>query len=72
MRRHWVALDERIKAFDAEFAAAAKAQDGAKRLLSIPGIGALTPPPLWRPSATLAPSLGAGTSRHGWASCHGR
>ena len=41
MRRQWVALDERIKALDAEFAAAAKAQDGAKRLLSIPGIGAL-------------------------------
>ncbi|RYC28896.1 IS110 family transposase [Lichenibacterium minor] len=41
MRRQWVALDERIKAFDAEFTAAAKAQDGAKRLLSIPGIGAL-------------------------------
>ncbi len=41
MRRQWVALDERIKAFDTEFAAAAKAQDGAKRLLSIPGIGAL-------------------------------
>ena len=34
MRRHWAALDERIKAFDGEFAAAAKAQDGAKRLLS--------------------------------------
>ena len=41
MRRQWAALDERIKTFDAEFAAAAKAQDGAKRLLSIPGIGAL-------------------------------
>lgn len=41
MRRQWVALDERIKAFDAEFAAAARTQDGAKRLLSIPGIGAL-------------------------------
>jgi len=41
MRRQWVALDERIKAFDTEFATAAKAQDGAKRLLSIPGIGAL-------------------------------
>ena len=41
MRRQWVALDERIKAFDAEFAAAAKAQHGANRLLSIPGIGAL-------------------------------
>ncbi len=41
MRRQWAALDERIKAFDAEFSAAAKAQDGAKRLLSIPGIGAL-------------------------------
>ena len=41
MRRQWAALDERIKTFDVEFAAAAKAQDGAKRLLSIPGIGAL-------------------------------
>ena len=41
MRRQWLALDERIKAFGAEFAAAAKAQDGAKRLMSIPGIGAL-------------------------------
>lgn len=41
MRRQWLALDDRIKAFDAEFAAAAKQQDGAKRLLSVPGIGAL-------------------------------
>lgn len=41
MRRQWVTLDERIKAFDTEFAAAAKTQDGAKRLLSIPGIGPL-------------------------------
>jgi transposase len=41
MRRQWLALNERIKAFDAEFVSAANTQDDAKRLLSIPGIGAL-------------------------------
>ena len=59
MRRQWVALDERIKAFDSEFAAAAKAQDGAKRLLSIPGIGALN-------ATALVPAVGdAGTFARG-------
>jgi transposase len=37
----WRALDERISAFDAEFTETAKADEGARRLLSIPGIGAL-------------------------------
>ena len=41
MREQWRALDGRIAAFDAEFAGAARAQAGASRLLSIPGIGAL-------------------------------
>ena len=36
-----VAFDERIKTLAAELGAAAKAHDGVKRLLSIPGIGAL-------------------------------
>jgi transposase len=34
-------LDERIAAFDAEFAAEAKQDEAARRLTSIPGIGAL-------------------------------
>ena len=41
MRRQWLALDERIAGLDAEFAACAKAQEEARRLCSIPGIGAL-------------------------------
>ena len=41
MRARWQSLDERIAAFDREFAEAA-AQDGhMRRLLTIPGIGAL-------------------------------
>jgi len=39
LREQWRALDERISAFDAEFAETAKADDGARRLLSVPGIG---------------------------------
>ncbi len=37
----WQALDERIAAFDAEFAAEAKRNESARRLTSIPGNGAL-------------------------------
>jgi transposase len=37
----WQAFDERIAAFDAEFAAEAKHNEAARRLTSIPGIGAL-------------------------------
>jgi transposase len=37
----WQARDERIAAFDAEFAAEAKRNESARRLTSIPGIGAL-------------------------------
>ena len=41
MRAEWEALDRRIEAFDAEFAARAKADGTARRLASIPGIGVL-------------------------------
>jgi transposase len=41
MLTRWLALDERIAAFDAEFAAEAKRDEPARRLTSIPGIGAL-------------------------------
>jgi transposase len=41
MRAEWEALDRRIEAFDAEFAAQAKTDDAARRLASIPGIGVL-------------------------------
>jgi len=37
----WQAFDERIAAFDAEFAAKAKQNEAARRLTSIPGIGTL-------------------------------
>ena len=41
MRERWRALDERIASLDAEFAEQARSDDRAKRLLTIPGIGAL-------------------------------
>lgn len=41
MLARWNALDDRIAAFDAEFAAEAKQCEAASRLTSIPGIGAL-------------------------------
>ncbi len=41
MRARWEGLDRRIAAFDAEFATMAKSDEGARRLTSIPGIGAL-------------------------------
>ena len=41
LRDQWRMLNERILAFDAEFAEAAKADQGARRLMSIPGIGPL-------------------------------
>lgn len=41
MLLRWKAFDERIAAFDAEFAAEAKRNEAANRLTSIPGIGAL-------------------------------
>jgi hypothetical protein len=41
MLTRWLALDERIAAFDAEFAVEAKRDEAARGLTSIPGIGAL-------------------------------
>jgi transposase len=41
MRAEWRALDERIAAFDDEFAAHAKHDDRVRRLLSVPGIGVM-------------------------------
>ena len=41
MLTRWKAFDERIAAFDAEFAAEVKQNEAARRLTSIPGIGAL-------------------------------
>jgi transposase len=41
MLARWQTLDERIAAFDAEFSAEAKQNEAARRLTSIPGIGAL-------------------------------
>lgn len=41
MRQRWTALDERIADLDAEFTEAAQADERTRRLLTIPGIGAL-------------------------------
>ena len=41
MRLRWSALDERIADLDAEFTDAARADERTRRLLTIPGIGAL-------------------------------
>ena len=41
MRAEWRELDRRIEALDNEFAALAKTDDTARRLVSIPGIGVL-------------------------------
>jgi transposase len=41
MMAEWRQLDRRIEAFDDEFAALAKTDEAARRLVSIPGIGAL-------------------------------
>jgi len=41
MRAQWSELDRRIAAFDAEFVAAARSDADARRLSTIPGIGAI-------------------------------
>jgi transposase len=42
MRSEWRGLDERITAFDDELAERARADDAARRLVTIRGIGVLT------------------------------
>ncbi len=41
MRAQWRELDRQIAAFDAEFAAAARSEEPARRLSTIPGIGVI-------------------------------
>jgi transposase len=41
MRAEWLVLDQRIAAFDNEFAACARSDSGARQLATIPGIGVL-------------------------------
>jgi transposase len=42
MRSEWRGLDERITVFDDELAERARADDAARRLITIPGVGVLT------------------------------
>jgi transposase len=59
MRAEWRALDERIAAFDDEFAATARTDDASRRLTTIPGIGVLN-------ATALAATIGnAGTFARG-------
>jgi transposase len=53
MREEWRGLDRHIAAFDDEFAARAKTNEGVRRLATIPGIGALN-------ATALAAAIGAG------------
>jgi transposase len=64
MRSEWRGLDERITAFDDELAEPARADEAARRLVTIPESS--PPRRLWRRSATPARSLVAVTWQHGW------
>jgi transposase len=55
MREEWAGLDRRIGAYDDEFAARAKADDAARRLATIPGIGVLN-------ATALAAAVGGGAA----------
>jgi transposase len=58
-RAQWLDLDRRIAAFDAEFVAFAKQDEDARRLATIPGIGALN-------ATALAAAIGKGQAfEHG-------
>ena len=55
MRAEWYELDRRICAFDNEFAARAREDEGARRLATIPGIGVLN-------ATALVAAIGDGRS----------
>ena len=71
MRAQWCELDRRIAAFDAEFVATARSDETARRLSTIPGIGAINATALVAAigdarSFLLAPAIsrpGSGLSR---------
>jgi transposase len=55
MRAEWAELDERIKAYNDEFAALAKKDETTRRLATIPGIGVLN-------ATALAAAIGSGAT----------
>jgi transposase len=65
MRTRWAELDRRFAAFDAEFAAMAKADPRARRLTAVPGIGALNATTLVAAVGDAA-SLGRGRDLAAW------
>jgi transposase len=68
------ALDERVAGLDREIARRAKADPVAQRLMTIPGIGPITPTALIALAPPLRASARAATSPRGWGSrrCSGR
>lgn len=54
MQAEWGALDERVRAIDDEFAAHAKGDDLARRLMTVPGIGPIN-------ATALVAAVGSGT-----------
>jgi len=55
MRAEWRQLDQRIRAFDDEFAALARTNEAARRLATIPGIGVLN-------ATALVAAIGTGAA----------
>ena len=72
MRAEWAELDRRIEAYDDEFAAHVKADEGARRLATIPGIGVLNATALAAAVGNRRPSHADVISRRGLGSCRDR
>ena len=67
-RAQWAELDRRIAAFDAEFVRWVKENEEARRLTTIPGIGAIVASALSPPSVGRKASTAAAISPHGLVS----
>nr|CCD32082.1 Transposase, IS116/IS110/IS902 family protein [Methylocystis sp. SC2] len=72
VRVQWQELDKRIAVFDAEFAAFAKENEDARRLATIPGVGALIASALLAAIGKQRHSNMGAISRRGWALFQGK
>jgi transposase len=62
MRDRWIGLDAQMTKFDKEFAAYARDDAGTRRLLTVPGIGALN-------ATALVAAIGAARTFEPCCSC---
>ena len=72
MREEWRDLDRRIDALTTEFQARAREDQAARRLMTIPGFGALNATALVAAIAATRRSIVPGTLRPGSALCPDR